>query len=368
MSKSAGISFQAPRGTFKGRGARSNEAGRFEAEARIHVTDGWERQDDQQTAKTEVTLEPAKSILTFNDSPFVGFDRSINPYRGCEHGCVYCFARPTHAYLGMSPGQDFERKLIAKPGAAKLLRKELKSKSYKLRTIAIGTNTDPYQPIEKRFRIMRQVLEVLLEFKHPVSILTKSDLILRDLDLLKELAALNLVRTMVSITTLDKGLAHAMEPRAPTPAKRFEAVRQLSEAGIPTGTVHGPMIPGLSDHELENLMAEARSAGAQFTAYTLLWLPREVGPLFEEWLDAVAPNSKSKVLGHIRDVNGGKLYDIERSRGAGPKSAYADLLSVRFHAAEKRLGFSRMPPMSTEHFRPPKETSPQGDLFGENPA
>jgi len=368
MAKSAGISFQPRRGTFTGRGARSNESGRFEAEARIHVDDGWAAPDEGPPPKTEVTLEPAKSIITFNDSPFVGFDRSINPYRGCEHGCVYCFARPTHAYLGMSPGVDFERKLIAKPGAAQLLRKELRSKSYKLRTIAIGTNTDPYQPIEKRFRIMRQILEVLLEFKHPVSILTKSDLILRDLDLLKELAEHNLVRTMLSITTLDKKLAHAMEPRAPTPQKRFEAVRQLSEAGIPTGTVHGPMIPGLSDHELENLMAEARSAGARFTAYTLLWLPREVGPLFEQWLEEVAPNSKAKVLGHIREINGGKLYDMERSRGAGPKSAYADLISVRFHAAEKKLGFGRMPPMSTEHFQPPRETSPQWDLFGENPA
>ncbi|MEM0930618.1 MAG: PA0069 family radical SAM protein [Pseudomonadota bacterium] len=368
MPKSAGISFQPSRGTFTGRGARSNESGRFEAEKRIHVDDGWDREKDGQAPKTEVALEPAKSIITFNDSPFVGFDRSINPYRGCEHGCVYCFARPTHAYLGMSPGEDFERKLIAKPGAAQLLRKELKSKSYKLRTIAIGTNTDPYQPIEKRFRIMRQILEVLLEFKHPVSILTKSDLILRDLDLLKELAALNLVRAMVSITTLDRRLAHAMEPRAPTPQKRLEAVRRLSEAGIPTGSVHGPMIPGLSDHELESLMAEARSAGACFTAYTLLWLPREVGPLFEEWLDAVAPSSKAKVLGHIRKINGGKLYDIERSRGAGPKGAYADLLSARFHAAEKRLGFGRMPPMSIEHFSPPMEISPQGDLFGENPA
>ncbi|MEM7739837.1 MAG: PA0069 family radical SAM protein [Pseudomonadota bacterium] len=367
MSRSAGFPFQPGRRTFTGRGARSNESSRFDAEKRVAFNDGWEADEKGKAPKTEVTLEPAKSIITFNDSPFVGFDRSINPYRGCEHGCVYCFARPSHAYLGMSPGIDFERQLIAKPGAAQLLRKELKAKTYKLRTIAIGTNTDPYQPIEKRFRIMRQILEVMLEFKHPVSILTKSDLILRDLDILKELASMNLVRAMLSITTADKKLAHAMEPRAPTPQKRFEAVRQLSEAGIPTGTVHGPMIPGLSDHELEGLMAEARNKGARFTAYTLLWLPREVGPIFEEWLDAVVPYSKSKVLGHIRDINGGKLYDTERSRGLGPKSAYADLLSVRFHAAEKRLGFSPMPPMSTAHFKPPKEASPQADLFGENP-
>ncbi|WP_233061110.1 PA0069 family radical SAM protein [Parvularcula mediterranea] len=364
MAHAAHLSFEP--GTAakkKGRGAFSNQTGRYEPEVRETTSDGWVP-DEATPLRTEVTQENAKKIVTFNDSPFVGFDRSINPYRGCEHGCVYCFARPTHAYLGLSPGLDFESRLTVKPGAAQLLRKELSAKGYKVRPIAIGTNTDPYQPIEKRYGIMRQILEVLLEFRHPVSILTKSDTILRDLDLLKKLQKHDLVRTLVSITTLDGALARTMEPRAPTPKKRLAAVQALAEAGLPTGTVHGPMIPGLSDHELERLMEASRDAGATFVSYTLLRLPQEVGPLFEEWLEAAAPGRKDRVLNHIREINGGRLYDVGRSRGGGPKGAYAELLDQRFRAAKVRLGFCEMPVPSCAHFKVPATEAPQGDLFG----
>jgi DNA repair photolyase len=337
-------------------------AGRYEKESRQPEHDGW-TDEPPPPLKTSVTEEAAKSIVTFNDSPFVGFDRSINPYRGCEHGCVYCFARPTHAYMGLSPGLDFESRLFVKPGAPELLRRELSAPGYKVRTIAIGTNTDPYQPAERRYGLMREILKVLLEFRHPVSLLTKSDLILRDLDLLEEMNKLDLVRAMVSITTQDRALARTMEPRAPTPAKRFAAVRALSEAGIPTGTVHGPMIPGLTDHELESLMQEAKEAGAGFAAYTLLRLPQEVGPLFEEWLDSAAPNHKQKVLRHIREINGGRLYDVGKSRGGGPRGVYADLIGMRFRKAEKRLGLTGKPVPSTEHFRVPPKAGDQRELF-----
>ncbi|MEM1379285.1 MAG: PA0069 family radical SAM protein [Pseudomonadota bacterium] len=361
MGQAAGLSFRAAKRSG-GRGALSNASGRYELDVRARVDDGWSAADDDKR-KTTVTEEAAKKIVTFNDSPFVGFDRSINPYRGCEHGCVYCFARPTHAYLGLSPGLDFESRLFAKPNAAVLLRRELSAKNYKVKTIAIGTNTDPYQPIEKRYRIIREVLEVLLEFKHPVSLLTKSDLILRDLDLISELNKLNLVRALVSITTNDRALARAMEPRAPTPQKRFEAVRALSAAGIPTGTVHGPMIPGLTDHELEGLMTKAREAGATFTAFTLLRLPQEVGPLFEEWLETIAPTRRNRVIGHLKTINGGRLYDVQRSRGSGPKGAYADLITKRFEATKRRLGFVPMPVPSAEHFNGRAMAPEQSDLF-----
>ena len=364
MAQAAPLSFRSKPGAIKGgRGAVTNQSGRYEAHTKEATADGW-HPDEAQPLRTEVTPEAAKKIVTFNDSPFVGFDRSINPYRGCEHGCVYCFARPTHAYLGLSPGLDFESRLFAKPGAAQLLRKELSAKSYKVRPIAIGTNTDPYQPIERSHKIMRQVLEVLLEFRHPVSILTKSDLILRDLDVLKALQEHDLVRAMVSITTLDRALARTMEPRAPTPERRYQAVHALAEAGIPTGTVHGPMIPGLSDHELETLMDRARKEGATFVSYTMLRLPREVGPLVEEWLEAVAPDRKARVLNHLKTINGGDIYDVERSRGSGPKGPYIELLDQRFRAAKRRLGFAPMPVPSSEHFQVPRAERVQGDLFG----
>ncbi|GGY42087.1 PA0069 family radical SAM protein [Parvularcula lutaonensis] len=364
MGHPAHLNFKPTQASKKrGRGAFSNASGRYESEVREAADDGWEA-DEPLPLKTEVVQEAAKKIVTFNDSPFVGFDRSINPYRGCEHGCVYCFARPTHAYMGLSPGLDFESKLFVKPGAPQLLRKELSARRYRVRPIAIGTNTDPYQPIERRHEIMRQVLEVLLAFRHPVSILTKSHLILRDLDVLQEMQKHDLVRAMISITTLDGALARTMEPRAPTPKNRLAAVKALADAGIPTGTVHGPMIPGLSDHELERLMQASREAGATFTAYTLLRLPQEVGPIFEEWLESAAPTRKAKVLNRIREINGGRVYDVARSRGGGPKGAYAEMLDMRFRAAKKRYGFTEMPVPSSEHFRVPGSGPPQPDLFG----
>ncbi|MEM6650698.1 MAG: PA0069 family radical SAM protein, partial [Pseudomonadota bacterium] len=355
MARVASPSFRPTKPTTgRGRGARSNETGRYEKEIRYREQDGW---SDTPPAdpRTTITLEPIRRIITFNDSPYVGFDRSINPFRGCEHGCIYCFARPSHAYLGLSPGLDFETKLFARPEAAKLLAKELSSKRYQVRPIAIGTNTDPYQPIEKKLRVMRSVLEVLAKYQHPVSILTKSDLILRDLDILAPMAKKGLVRAMVSVTTLDPKLSRAMEPRVPRPDKRIAAIKGLADAGIPTGTMQGPMIPGLSDHELENLMTKGREAGAQYATYTVLRLPQEVAPLFEEWLKAFAPNYANRVLNHLREMNGGKLYDVNWSRGHGPKGVYMHLIAQRFEAARKRLGFSEMPPLRCDLFSPPRE-------------
>ncbi len=327
------------------------------------MDDGWSDEPPPEH-KTDVQREVARRIITYNDSPYVGFDRSINPYRGCEHGCIYCFARPTHAYLGLSPGLDFETKLFAKPNAATLLRKELSAKKYQVAPIAIGTNTDPYQPIEKRLRIMRSVLEVLAAFQHPVSILTKSDLILRDLDILAPMAEMGLARAMLSITTQDGKLARAMEPRAPRPDKRFAALEGLAAAGIPTGVVHGPMIPGLSDHELEPLMTRAKEAGATYAAFTILRLPQEVGPLFEEWLETFAPNHAGRVLRHLREMNGGRIYDAQWSRALEPRGTFSLLLHQRFGAAYRRLGFDEMPPLRTDLFAVPKTPDPQRDLFG----
>lgn len=364
MFRSAAPSFKRKlQATNRGRGARSNTTGRYEQETRAPADDGWGDVPPAE-AKTTLTTERPRRIITYNDSPFVGFDRSINPYRGCEHGCVYCFARPTHAYLGLSPGVDFESRLFAKPEAAALLRRELSAAKYQCRPIAIGTNTDPYQPAERRLGIMRDILRVLDAFSHPVSILTKSDLILRDLDLLVPMARRGIARAMISITTEDAALARAMEPRAPTPDKRFAAVTGLAAAGIPTGTVHGPMIPGLTDHELEALMARAREAGASYAAYTLLRLPLEVAPLMEEWLHDHAPHHAQKVLGKMRALNGGKLYDVNWSRGEGPRAIEAVLLKQRYEAALRRLQFGEMPPLRTDLFAVPKAPSAQGELFG----
>ena len=345
-----------------GRGVRSNEAGRYEGRTAEAVDDGWAR-DEAEPLRTTVTPEPARTIVTRNDSPYVGFDRSINPYRGCEHGCSYCFARPTHAYLGLSPGLDFETRLFAKPNAAALLRRELSNPRYDVRPIAIGTNTDPYQPIERTHRVMREVLEVLSEFRHPVSILTKSDLVLRDLDLIAPMAREGLARVMLSITTLDGALARAMEPRAPRPDLRLEAVRVLAMAGVPTGTVHGPMIPGLSDHELERLMEAAAARGATYAAYTVLRLPQEVAGLFEAWLDAHAPDAKARVLRHLREMNGGRTYDAAWARAEAPRTTYARLIRARFEQAYRRLGFTEMPELDRERFGVPGRAV-QAEMFG----
>ena len=365
----------------KGRGARSNQSGRYEKESREAIDDGWQvgapefdggvldkiaeaETNDAPPLKTDVTIEKPKKIITFNKSPFVGFDRSINPYRGCEHGCIYCFARPTHAYMGLSPGLDFESRLFAKPSAAALLAKELSNPRYAPRVVAMGTNTDPYQPIERKFRIMRGVIETFARFNHPVTILTKSHLITRDLDLLAPMAERNLVRAMLSITTCDKGLARAMEPRASAPGRRFDAVRALSEAGIPTGVMTAPLIPGLNDDELETLVERAKDAGAAFVGYTVIRLPLEVSPLFQEWLETYAPARAARVMRHIRDMNGGKDYDAQWSRGNEIKATYATLIAQRFKKAEARFGLDKKkPPLDLSQFRAPADANPQRDLF-----
>jgi DNA repair photolyase len=306
--------------------------------------------------KTTVFQENPKTIITRNESPDISFDRSINPYRGCEHGCAYCYARPTHAYMGLSPGLDFESKLFVKPNAAALLREELTAPNYSPRTIAMGTNTDAYQPIERTYRVTRQILEVLSEFDHPVGIVTKSDLVLRDLDILAPMAAKGLSKVAISVTTLDSKLARKLEPRAPTPAKRLEALRQLSEAGVPTVVMIGPVIPGLNDSEIESILKAAYAAGVREAGYTMLRLPHEVKEIFKDWLDREAPDSAAKVMSLVRSVRGGKENEPafgRRMTGSGP---YAWSIGRRFEMACSRLGLNskRVQLDSTKFHRPPQ--------------
>jgi DNA repair photolyase len=348
-----------------GRGARSNRSGRFEPLAVEAVDDGWRVEDPQpEQAKTSVTLETPRTIITRNASPDLGFDRSINPYRGCEHGCVYCYARPTHAYMGLSPGLDFETRLFAKLGAAKLLEAELAKPGYAVKPIALGTNTDPYQPIERRHAITRQILEVLLSTRHPVTITTKSNLVVRDIDILSEMAKLNLVRVAVSVTTLERRLARAMEPRAPTPERRLEAIRALSEAGVPAAVMVAPVIPGLTDHEMEAILERAAAAGARAAGFILLRLPLEIKDLVREWLEAHQPNRAGRVFTLLRSMRGGKDYDAafgKRMKGEGP---YAMMLAKRFALATERLGLDKpAPPLETSLFAPPRKERAQLSLF-----
>lgn len=342
----------------KGRGARSNQAGRYEHRAAVPLgeafDDGWDIAEDDKPLRTHVSDEAARTIITRNQSPDISFDRSINPYRGCEHGCVYCFARPTHAYMGLSAGLDFESKLFAKPNAAKLLRRELARPGYEPRTIAIGTNTDPYQPIERERRITRQVLEVLAEHKHPVGIVTKSAMVTRDIDILSEMARDGLVKVALSVTTLDGKLARAMEPRASTPGRRLEAIRQLSEAGIPTGVMVAPVIPALNDHEIEAILKAVARMGAREAGYVMLRLPLEIKDLFAEWLADVTPDRARRVMKIVRNMRGGKDYDADwgkRMTGGGP---YAWTISRRFSLAMERHGLSRQRlPLRTDLFEVP---------------
>jgi DNA repair photolyase len=328
---------------IQGRGARSNASSRFHRQSYVGLDDGWLYGDEPPAPpiKTEVIRDISRSIITRNNSPDISFNQSINPYRGCEHGCVYCFARPSHAYLGLSPGLDFESKLFVKPDAAKLLRSELMKPSYRPDAIAIGTNTDPYQPVEREYRIMRSVLKVLAEFKHPVGIVTKSALIARDIDLLAPMAEEGLVKIALSITTLDRKLARAMEPRAATPSKRLETIKRLSGAGIPVGVMTAPIIPALNDEELESILSKAQEAGASEAGYVLLRLPLEIKDLFREWLETHAPDKANHVLSLIKSMRGGKEYDANwgaRMRGDGP---YAKMIAQRFHLATRRLGLNR---------------------------
>jgi DNA repair photolyase len=325
----------------KGRGAVSNATGRFESETREAVLDGWDLEEDVPPLRTTVTWEAARSIIAHNDSPDIGFDQSINPYRGCEHGCVYCFARPSHAFSGLSPGLDFETKLFAKRDAAALLEKELSKPSYRCRTIVIGANTDCYQPIEREHRITRSILEVAAAFNQPIAIITKSALVQRDIDILAPMAARNLATVKVSVTSLDGELARKMEPRAPAPYRRLDTIRALSAAGIPVGVMAAPMIPFLNDAELESILKAAAEAGATTAAYVLLRLPLEIKDLFAEWLEAHAPGKAKHVLNQLRESRGGKLYDSTwglRGRGTG---VHADLLAKRFELACKRVGLNQ---------------------------
>jgi len=349
----------------RGRGAQSNASGRYEPLARIAFDDGWQSLDDLPPFKTTVQADATRKIITRNESPDIGFDRSINPYRGCEHGCVYCFARPTHAYLGLSPGLDFESKLFVKPEAAELLEKELASPSYQPKVIAIGTNTDPYQPIERKYQVMRRILEVLDRAGHPVGIVTKSALVLRDVDILARMAERKLAKVALSVTTLDPELARKMEPRAATPMRRLETLRRLSQAGVPTTVMVAPVIPALNDMEIERILDAAHAAGVKEAGYVLLRLPLEVRDLFREWLMANFPDRYRHVFKLVRDMRGGKDYDStwgKRMKGTGP---YAWMIGRRFEMACEKLGLNTAKStLSTQHFRKPKPGSEQLNLFG----
>lgn len=339
LVKSSGLRIDIDR--RRGRAAGLNPSGRFEEERRESFDDGWQTIEELSPFKTEVQVEKPKTAITRNDSPDIPFDRSINPYRGCEHGCIYCFARPTHSYMGLSPGLDFEARLFAKPDVPKLLERELSKPDYKVRVIAIGTNTDPYQPIEREWRVMRQTLEVLQKANHPVAIVTKSALVTRDIDILADMASKGLAKVGISVTTLDPKLARTMEPRASTPPKRLDAIKQLTDAGIPTAVMVAPIIPALNDHEIERILEAGHAAGAAEASYVLLRLPLEVSPLFRDWLLQNYPNRYRHVMSLIRSMRGGKDYDAEfgkRMKGAGP---YAWQIGRRFEMATKRLGMVR---------------------------
>jgi DNA repair photolyase len=351
---------------IKGRGAIGNADGRFARRVVEAVDDGWSQDDEPAPHPlTAVTEESARSIISRNDSPDIPFSQSINPYRGCEHGCFYCFARPTHSYLELSPGLDFETKLFAKTNAAERLRAELAKPGYVCSPIALGANTDPYQPIERRYRITRQILELLAECRHPFSIVTKNAMVERDLDLLAPLAAAHLVKVFLSVTTLDNRLAAKMEPRASAPHRRVQAIKRLSEAGVPTGVMFAPVIPMVNDAELEAVLTAAREAGASSAGYVLVRLPHELKAMFRDWLREHLPERAEHVMSLIRQSRGGADYDAsfgKRMRGAG---VFADLIAQRFAVALRKLGFDggRERRLDVTQFVPPRNAGPQGELF-----
>lgn len=323
----------------RGRGATANPEGRYEAAQRENFDDGWEGGGEPRRMQTQVLPERSRTIITRNASPDIPFDRSINPYRGCEHGCVYCFARPNHAYVGLSPGLDFETKLFVKPDAAALLVRELSAPGYRPQTIALGTATDPYQPIEREHRVTRGVLEVLARFRHPVGIVTKSNLVTRDIDILAGMAALNLVKVAVSVATLDPVLARRMDPRAPHPEKRLDAIRTLSAAGIPVMVIAAPIIPSLNDHEIETILEQARENGASEVNTVLLRLPHELDDLVSDWLGEHYPGRQRHVLSLVRQARGGKAYDATYGQRMTGSGAYAELIGQRVRIAKRRLGY-----------------------------
>ncbi|MBY5973625.1 PA0069 family radical SAM protein [Ferrimonas balearica] len=348
----------------RGRGAVSNAPGRYEALETVAEEDGWEVIEEPVQIRTEVREERARSLITYNRSPDLPFDRSINPYRGCEHGCIYCFARPSHAYLGLSPGLDFETRLVARPNAAEVLAAELGKRSYKVAPIAIGTNTDPYQPIDKTHGLMRDCLQVLWEHRHPVAIVTKGTGILRDLDILRKMAKLGLVRVGISVTTLDRDLSRRMEPRVPGPEKRLQVIRALARARVPVRAMVSPVVPALTDAEVEKILEACAGAGATAASWIMLRLPREVSPLFQEWLAEHYPDRAKRVMTRLREMHGGQDYSAQwhkRMRGEGP---YAAMIAQRFRAAVKRHGLDTpQPELRCDLFRVPVKPGEQLSLF-----
>ena len=347
-----------------GRAAASNPDVRFDRYHAEAVDDGWAHDEELPVLRTEVSDEQARKVITRNTSPDLSFDRSINPYRGCEHGCIYCFARPSHAFLGLSPGLDFETKLIARPNAAAQLRKELCNPRYKPAIIALGTNTDPYQPIEKTRKIMREVMVVLRDFNHPVGIVTKGTLIARDIDILAPMAAKGLLRVGISVTTLDPKTSRAMEPRVPLPAARLRTIRRLTDAGIPVRVMVSPIVPALTDHELEAILEAAQAAGAVAASSIVLRLPREVAGLFQEWLAAQYPDRAARVMGRVRELHGGKDYDPEFGKRMIGQGEWAAMMRQRVRVATRRLGLDRaLPPLRTDLFARPPAASDQLSFF-----
>ncbi len=338
----------------RGRGAATNASGRFELLSREEFDDGWTRDEAAEPIVTEVTWEKPRSVITRNDSPDIPFDRSINPYRGCEHGCFYCFARPTHAYLGLSAGLDFESKLFAKQGVAALLERELSQPKYAPAPIALGTNTDPYQPIERQYRITRSVLETLQHVRHPASIVTKSNLVLRDLDILSDMARDGLVKVFLSVTTLDRSLARKMEPRAPTPEKRIEAITALNDAGVPAGVMVAPVIPAVNDSEIETILTRGYAAGAREGGYVVLRLPLELRDMFREWLQVHFPDRLTRSVSLVQSMRNGKDYEAQWGRRMAGSGPYAWMIGRRFEMAARRLGYTETPlRLRTDLYRKP---------------
>jgi DNA repair photolyase len=349
---------------LRGRGSESNRAGRFEVTTVVAYDDGWDIAEDDRLVRTEVRLERPRSALTFNRSPDLPFDRSINPYRGCEHGCIYCYARPSHAFLNLSPGLDFETRLIARPGIAAVLDAELRRPAYRVQPIAIGTNTDPYQPVEREHQVTRSILGVLQAFRHPVWITTRGTTIERDIDLIAPMATEGLAAVSISVTTLDEGLARKMEPRAPSPQRRLQMIRRLAEAGIPVRIQVSPLIPVLTDHELEAVMEAGRDAGAAYANSIPLRLPLEVADLFRDWIEATFPDRAARIMGRVRELHGGRDYDPEFGTRMTGQGLWADLIRKRADLARKRLGLGAgLPPLRTDLFRPPPRSGDQLTLF-----
>jgi len=349
---------------IKGRGTANRIDPRYLPDIRQAVDDGWSPEEEAKPLRTTVTVEHSKTIITRNHSPDIPFDASINPYRGCEHGCIYCYARPAHAYMDLSPGVDFESRLFAKPDAPVLLEKELSKRSYRCTPIALGSNTDPYQPIERKWQITRRIIEVLRACQHPLTIVTKSWLVERDIDLLSDMAEKNLVQVFISVTTLDSSLARRMEPRATAPQGRLQALQSLHDAGIPTGVMFAPVIPALNDTEMESVLAAAAEAEVCNAGYVMLRLPHEIRVLFREWLETHYPMKADHVMNMVRDIRGGRENDPRfksRMRGEG---VFADMIADRFRATCKRLGLNRKPVcLDTKLFTPPTRHKKQLQLF-----